>query len=124
MFGPKLDDNVKRYMKNCIVFDHNGKGFDKNNAAFSFELENGLAFYNRIANYALNDCKINKFLNAFAADGINYLPPGINSNALSDEQFFMVKSEIYKDVELINKTVRLNQIPNISAERIFNLLIE
>lgn len=122
MFGPKLDYNVKRYMKNCVVFDHNDKGFDKNNAAFSFEIENGFAFDNRRANYSLDGCEINKFLNVFSADGIDYLPQGLNTNTLTEEQFTAVKKEIYKDVETINKTVNLNQIPHIDVERIFRYL--
>ncbi len=121
-FGPKLDRNVKRYMKNCVVFDHKDKGFDKNGAAFSFEIENGFAFDNRRANYMLDGCEINKFSNVFSVDGIDYLPQGLNTNTLTDEQFISVKKEIYKDVETINKTVNSNQIPHIDAERIFKYL--
>ncbi len=61
--------NSLRYMKNCIAFDHEKYGFDKNNSGAKLYAENCISFGNKI-NYHLADYTAYKWENIQGADGL------------------------------------------------------
>lgn len=64
-FGSKFTPaNAKRYVKNCISFDHKKYGFDKNNAGAKIYAENCISFDNG-ANYHLETFTANKWNNIY-----------------------------------------------------------
>lgn len=68
-FGSKFTQpNSLRYLKNCIAFDHEKYGFDKNNSGASLFAENCVSFKNKI-NYHLLDYTAYKWDNIKGFDG-------------------------------------------------------
>lgn len=60
--------NSERYMTNCIAFDHEANGFDKNNSGAKIWAENCIAFGNGI-NYHLAGYTAYKWNNVFGWNG-------------------------------------------------------
>lgn len=64
-FGSKFTPaSAKRYVKNCISFDHKKYGFDKNNSGAKLYAENCISFDNGV-NYHLETYTANKWNNVY-----------------------------------------------------------
>ncbi len=109
--GPQVTGEVCRIMKNCVAFDHIGKGFDRNSSTCTVQIENGIAFDNKMYNYQLDMCEVPVFINAFEYGGRNKLPESCLINKLSEKEFLNVKNKIYKRVDYIESVVCNNKIP-------------
>lgn len=60
--------NSLRYMYNCISFDHDGSGFDKNNSGANLWADNCISFNNNI-NYHLSSYTAKSWTNVFGWNG-------------------------------------------------------
>ncbi len=67
-------NNSERYIKNCIAFDHNKKGFDQNNSGAKIWAKNCVAFNNDQKNYELGPYTAYQWDNIYGWNGSNALP--------------------------------------------------
>lgn len=101
-----------RTLTNCIAFDHNNKGIDRNNASCNVSITNCLSFNNG-RNYKLDTMNITHFENIFGWNGTDNdnLPTGftvdIPTDYSSKESKIRTASQVminYAEQNMIGKT--------------------
>lgn len=88
-------DTSYRNIKNCIAFDHTNKGFDQNNAAASYDIENALSFNNG-RNYYMSK------MTSKSAKGVLYSFGNTSSSDSVDSNVTLTTPDKSKQTELKN----------------------
>lgn len=85
-----IHTNAYRYIKNCIAFDNQLKGFDQNNSCCNIDIKNTNSFNNGI-NYKLENCKLNsennlEHYNQETIDFCNLIKENCKNNIITPKQ--------------------------------------
>lgn len=119
--GPMVGPTALRVVKNCLVFDHRSKGFDKNNSTCTLNLTNAVAFDNRRYDFQTDGLTLTSFKNAMAFGiGDNTVPGGSGAKVIvpSMEKQRQIRDEVKRKVDFIVNKVNKNEIP---GEVLFNI---
>ena len=108
-----------RYIKNCLAFDHAAKGFDQNNGACTFDLENTVSFDNQ-RNYVMEKMKVSSAKNAvgFSGASSDSLPSGMSVTKPSTSVQSSIRTEVDSKVKYILDCVSNDRVP---GEVLFNI---
>ena len=117
--------NSLRYMKNCIAFDHEKYGFDKNNSGAKLYAENCISFGNKI-NYHLDGYTAYKWENIQGSDGLE--PDDLPKSGAENINMFVETSDDRGDnyqyhICVAANTIKENAYKNkTTVTRLFNTL--
>ena len=121
---PQVGPEAVRTMINCITFEHNSKGFDRNNANCTVYIKNGLSFENKARDFWLDTCMINQFENVYGPFSTkNRLPEGYEITELSSVKLTEAKAYLYDRIDVLEGFVYNDEIPHdVGFERVFGIL--
>lgn len=109
--GPQVTEETTRYLKNCIAFDHEQKGFDRNNSTCTVYIENAVAFDNQKFNYMLDNTNLCQLDNAITFNGNDRIPSSFSLILPSDSDARVLRAKVFAEKERIEGLVRSNSIP-------------
>lgn len=113
----QVEATAYRSIKNCLAFNHGGKGFDQNNCYASFDMENTLGFDNGWKNTKPNyymermTCLSCKNAVGFGGTVADLLPAGMTVTEPDEQTQQLLREKVAKTRALVLERVYSNTSP-------------